>query len=56
MALSEQVTERKGGENLEVAKLQVFDRTLLKVLGFVMAYKLYGKAKMREMSLKEQIQ
>ena len=58
MILSEQVAGRAGGETagLEVAKLQVFDRTPLKVLGFVVACKLYGKAKMRGMPMEEQIQ
>ena len=58
MTLSEQVTGRAGRKavGLEVAKLQVFDRTPLKVLGFVVACKLYGKAKMKEMPMEEQIQ
>jgi len=58
MTLSEQVAGRAEGEaaSLEVAKLQVFDGTPLKVSGFVMACKLYGKAKIREVSIEEQIQ
>ena len=56
--LSEQVAVR-GGEgvtNLEVAKPQVFDGTLSKISGFVTVYKLYRKAKIREILMKEQIQ
>jgi len=56
--LSKQVAGRAGEEaaGLEVAKLQVFDGTLSKVSGFVMACKLYSKAKMRGVSMEEQIQ
>ena len=56
--LSEQVTGRPGGEaaGLEVAKPQIFDGTPPKVLGFITACKLYGKAKMREVPVEEQIQ
>ena len=58
MTLSEQVAGRTEGEamNLEVAKLQVFDGTPSKVSEFVTTCKLYGKAKMREVLLEEQIQ
>jgi len=55
--LSKQVTARRGGEvtSLEVAKPQVFDGTPSKVSGFVIAYKLYGKAKIKEVLLEERI-
>ena len=39
----------------EVAKLQVFDRTLGKVLDFSMAYKLYIRMKIRGVVVEKQI-
>jgi len=39
-----------------VAKPQVFDRALEKVLRFVMAYKLYLRMRIREVAVKKQIQ
>jgi len=39
----------------EVVKPQVFDGTLSKVSGFVLAYKLYLRIKMRETAVEEQI-
>ena len=58
ITLSKQVAGRTRGEaaGLEVAKLQVFDRTPSKVLGFVTACELYGKARMRGVLMEEQIQ
>ena len=56
--LSEQVAERAEREaaGLEMAKLQMFDGTPSKVLGFVTACKLYGKVKIRRVPVEEQIQ
>ena len=56
--LSRQVAARGGGEvtSLEVAKPQVFDGTPSKISGFVTTCKLYGKAKIKEVLLEEQIQ
>jgi len=55
--LSEQVAGGGRGRaaSLEVANPQVFDGTPSKVLGFVTACKLYGKARMREVPVEEQI-
>jgi len=39
-----------------VAKLQVFDETPRKILGFIMAYKLYIRMKMRGVVVEKQIQ
>ena len=56
--LSKQVAARgeEGVTNLEVTKPHVFDGTLSKISGFMTVCKLYGKAKMGEVPLEEQIQ
>jgi len=59
--LQEQITAleaRSGREtvvSMEVARLQMFDRTLAKVSGSVMVCKLYIRIKMRGVTVEEQI-
>jgi len=47
---------RRGGGATEVTKPQIFDGILSKVSGFILAYKLYIRMKLREKSIEEQIQ
>jgi len=59
--LTAQLAERAEGVggsavvNTEVAKPQIFNRTLSKVSGFVMACKLYLRMKMNGIALEKQI-
>ena len=42
--------------NIKVAKLQIFNRNISKVLEFLMACRLYIRIKMRNVLVKEQVQ
>jgi len=57
--LAERVGEESKGEeeaHKEVAKLLVFNKEVGKVLGFIIACKLYIKARMLEAMVEEQVQ
>ena len=57
MALTVQVggSIDRAAADMEMARLPMFDGTLSKVSGFVTAYKLYIKMKMREVAVEKQI-
>jgi len=46
----------RGGGGAEVAKPQIFDETLAKVGGFILACKLYIRMRLREDLVEEQVQ
>ena len=52
----ERVARKAGRGGAEVAKPQIFDGTLSRVAGFIMACKLYIRMKMREEPVEGQVQ
>jgi len=52
---AEEVKAGAGTANMDVAKLQLFDGTSSKVLGFIMGCKLYVKNKLAEATVEKQI-
>jgi len=44
------------GSNIEVAKSPIFNRDASKVLEFIIAYRLYIRMRMKDISVEEQIQ
>ena len=56
LVIQEGEVASKTETSTEVVKPQLFDRTVENILGFVMAYKLFIRMKMREKVVEEQIQ
>jgi len=50
-----EISQPNTRSNIEVAKPQMFNREVEKVLGFLIAYRLYIKMRMREAKIEEQI-
>jgi len=50
------ISQSNTGLNVEMVKLQIFDGAANKVSGFLIAYRLYIRMKMRDVTVKEQIQ
>jgi len=56
-AVAGKVTEGSNiGSNIKVAKLLVFNRKAGKVEGFIITYRLYLRIKIRETTVKKQVQ
>ena len=51
----ERATREKGREVMEIAKHQIFDGMSSKIAGFITAYKLYIRNRMREELVEEQV-
>ena len=56
LVIQEGEVASKTETSTEVVKPQLFDRTVENILGFVMAYKLFIRMKIREKVVEEQIQ
>ena len=52
----EETAPREVAKGAEVAKPQIFDRTTTRIAGFITAYKLYIRMRMREETVEGQIQ
>jgi len=55
-AAAVEISQPNKGSNVEVAKLQTFNREAGMVLGFLIAYRLYIRIRIRKIAVEEQIQ